>query len=142
CYSLEGVSSAALPFVSVIDKDTQFSERRKLSDFSGDIPAGKWVQLKIPLSSFKTASLYPVDPNGIREIVFSQGEADGVSHALIVDEIKIDGEETAATKAQSDSTRKPVTPQNLQAKGYERHIDLAWQAAGDPELQYFRVERS
>jgi len=142
CYSHEGISSSALPFVSVIDKDSQFSERRKLSDFSGDIPAGKWVQLKIPLSAFETASLYPLDPNGVREIVFSQGEADGGSHVLILDEIKIDSEETAATKAQSGSATKPAAPQNLQAKGNERHIDLTWQAAADPGLQYFRVERS
>jgi hypothetical protein len=35
-----------------------------------------------------------------------------------------------------------AAPRAVRAKGYERHIDLSWQRSADPELEYFRVERS
>ncbi len=136
CYSPEHIPAEALPLVSIIDTEFQFSAPLKLSSVSGDIPAAKWVQLKIPLASFRTASLYPLDPSRIKTLVFSQGEADASPHVLILDEIKIDGENStndAATLA---------APKDPQAKGYERHIDITWQSDSNDSLQYFRIERS
>jgi len=45
--------------VSLIDTRGQFSAKLDLSSFSGNLPAKKWVQLKIPLAAFHTASIYP-----------------------------------------------------------------------------------
>jgi len=142
CYSPERISSQALPLVSIIDSEFQFSASLKLSSVSGDIPAAKWVQLEIPLSSFRTASLYPLDPNRIRTLVFSQGEADASPHVLILDEIKIDKESSAQDSAQRNDSAGLLAPQNPKAKGYERHIDITWQSNSNDDLQYFRIERS
>lgn len=135
CYSPEGISASALPNLSIVDTEEQFSSQLKLADFAASIPAGKWTQIKVPLSAFRTASLFPVNPVQLRSIVFSQGEGDGLPHVLVIDDIRIDsGVPTSGVS--------PATPQNLEVKGYERHIDLSWQTPTDATLQYFRVDRA
>lgn len=141
CFSQEGISAAALPRISIIDTENQYSTPLKLSAVSGDIPAAKWTQLKIPLSAFRSGSLYPLDPSRIREIVFSQDKADSSPHTLILDEIKIDSETQDQDSSTPDASGLPA-PQHLGAKGYERHIDITWQPVSNAGLQYFRIERS
>jgi len=46
----------------------------------------------------------------LKSIVFSQDASDGVSHTLVIDEIRIDGSERAA------SGKAPVAPGNVRAK--------------------------
>lgn len=142
CYSSDGISAAALPRISIIDAEYQYSVPLKLSAISGDIPAAKWVRVKIPLASFRTGSLYPLDPTRVREIVFSQAEADSSPHVLILDEIKIDADGFAQDSAKSEAPSGLPAPQNPKAKGYERHIDITWQPVSNANLQYFRIERS
>jgi len=141
CYSPEGISAAALPRISIIDTENQYSVPLKLSQISSDLPAAKWVQFKIPLSTFRTGSLHMLDPTRVREIVFSQADADSSPHTLILDEIKIDTETSAQDFSKPDMPSL-LTPQNPQAKGYERHIDITWQPLSNANLQFFRIERS
>ncbi|HLZ13364.1 MAG TPA: glucoamylase family protein [Candidatus Acidoferrum sp.] len=137
CYAPDGLTAADLPRVSLIDSLGQFSAKLDLASVAKDIPAAKWVQVKIPLAAFPSASIYPVDPNALQSVVFSQGKADGKAHLLIVDELKIDFDDSAASAASI-----PSAPQILEAKGYERHIDVAWQPVPQPNLQYYRIDRS
>src|SRR5215467_10069102 len=135
CYSAQGLAASALPKLSIVDTDGQFSSQLKLSDFSVRVPAGKWTQIKVPLAEFRSASLFPLNPSALAAVIFSQGEPDATPHVLIVDDIRIDSNLPAKAAA-------PAPPRNLEVKGYERHVDLSWQAVADPNLQYFRVERS
>jgi len=137
CFAPDGLASGGLPLVSIIDTQGQFSSQLKLSDFTRDIPARKWTQIKIPLSAFRGASLFPLTANSLESIVFSQGAADATPHVLIVDEVKIDWD-SAGKKSEGAGK----APQNVEAKGYERHIDLSWEANSNPGLQYFLIERS
>lgn len=134
CYAPDGLVSSALPKLSITDTEEQFSSQLKLSDFSGDIPAGKWTQVEIPLSAFRTASLFAVNPRQLASVIFSQGEPDAKSHVLIIDDIRIDSDLSAKNALPA--------PRAVAAKGYERHIDLSWQATADPNLQYFRIDRA
>ena len=67
-------------------------------------------------------------------MVFVQGAADQKPHTLFVDDIRV---ENVANTAHA-----PATPGNVQAKGYERHIDIAWNAVDDPALAQYVIYRS
>ena len=45
------------------------------------MPAGKWMQVRIPLKDLQAASIYPFHPEELRNVIFHQGKADGVKHA-------------------------------------------------------------
>ena len=146
CYSGEGIAAVDLPLVRLEDVGRNFSGPLPLGEFAGDLPAGRWVQVKVPLSRFVTASIHDFSAQNLRIIVFSQNAADDAKHTLIIDEIRIDSAEAAASlppgaangndgRRLESSSSLPV-PRNLSAKGYERHIALHWQL-GDSASEGF-----
>src|SRR5712675_707014 len=130
------IAAKDLPFIRVLDNGRNFSAPLKLGLFSGAVPAGRWIQIKIPLARFSSASIEALEPHHLKSIVFSQDASDGVSHTLVIDEIRIDGAERAA------SEKALVTPGNVRAKGYERHVDLSWDPVGDSVVERYIVYRS
>ena len=95
CYSQQGIAAGDLPLVRLEDVARNFSAPLHLGEFVEELPAGKWVQIKIPLSRFTTASIHPFSAQNLRLIVFSQGAEDGAKHSLVIDEIRIDSAEAA-----------------------------------------------
>jgi hypothetical protein len=67
---IEGLQVAEFP--------ASFSEPIALGKYTGDLPAGRWVEVRIPLSDCRTASIYPFRPEYLRSISFHQGRADSV----------------------------------------------------------------
>jgi hypothetical protein len=138
CYSQEGIAAGDLPLVRLEDVGRNFSGPLPTGEFAGDLPAGHWVQVKIPLSRFVTASIHDFSAQNLRIIVFSQNAPDGAKHTLVIDEIRIDSAGAAASLPITAAPGNDVTllksnsafpaPSNLSAKGYERHIALHWQA--------------
>ncbi len=124
--SNEGLQVAEFP--------ASFSEPLDLGKYTGDVPAGHWIQVRIPLADCRTASIYPFNPQYMSSITFHQGRADDVRHTLIVDEIRVD----------DDATGSPAltAPANLRATGYDRHIELEWDAADSATLARYVVYRS
>jgi hypothetical protein len=55
-------------------------------------------------------------------MIFEQGAADSAAHSLFIDEVRIDNAPAAGDSRQSAQ----AAIKNLQAHGYERHIDLTW----------------
>jgi hypothetical protein len=144
CYSPEGISAADMPdFVlsteaeglQVAEFPASFTARESLGRFSGSIPAGTWVEVRIPMSALSTASVYPFRLEYFASVTFHQGHADSKRHTLIVDEIRV-GDDTAGSSATAP------TPTNLDAKGYERHVVLHWDAQETPSLARYVVYRS
>jgi exo beta-1,2-glucooligosaccharide sophorohydrolase (non-reducing end) len=136
CFAEKGIAAEDLPLIRLLDARGNFSAPLKLAAFSGVIPAGRWVQIQIPLSRFPSASIHPFEPHPLRSIVFSQGIADGAPHTLIVDEIKIDGPLADAPR------NPPAVPTNVRAKGYERHVDVSWDAVAGNSVERYIVYRS
>src|SRR5262249_25828475 len=68
------------------------------------------------------------------EIVFSQGVADGKPHTLYIDDIRIENH--------PDLDHAPKQPTNLEARGYERHVNLHWKGADDPTIAQYVIYRS
>lgn len=141
CFSPEGIAASELPVIRVLDTGRDFSAPLSLGLFAKDIPAGRWVQLKIPLSRLATASLHALDAHRLQSIVFAQGVADGVAHTLFIDEIEIDDEAHAASTADPDE-QKVSRPLGLTATSYERHIDLRWEPVPDGDVERYVIYRS
>ena len=141
CYSPETISAADLPSIQLEDEQHDFTAPVKLDGISGDVPAKRWVQVRLPLSEFVTASIHPFQPRSLHSVHFGQSAADGKPHTLIIDEIKID-DRSAATPVAPEVRSAPRVPQNVRAKGYDRHIDISWDAVADQDLQSYAIYRS
>ncbi len=141
CYSQESISAGDLPTLQLEDEEHDFTVPVKLETVSGDVPAKRWVQVRLPLSEFATASIHPFQPGLLHSLHFGQGNADDAPHTLIIDEIKID-ENAAAAPVAAEVRSPPAAPENVKAKGYDRHVDISWDAAEDSELQSYAIYRS
>lgn len=142
-FAPQPISAADLPRIvlsnmradmQVAEFPASFSEPLDLGKYTGDVPAGRWVQVRIPLSDCRTASIYPFTPKYVQKITFHQGRADDVRHTLIVDEIRI-------ADAASGSTTLHA-PSNVRAEGYDRHVEIEWDANESPTLARFVIYRS
>src|SRR5262249_24895694 len=78
CYSRQAIAAADLPQIvlsnnreglQVAEFPGSFTEPVSLGKFSGDLPAGRWVQVKVPLSEFRTASIYPFHPAQLQNVI-------------------------------------------------------------------------
>ena len=138
CYSPEAIPAADLPLIQLEDESHDFTVPVKLGNSS--LPAKHWTQFKLPLSAFATASVYDFDPHRLHGVYFSQGSADDVPRTLFIDEIKID--DSSAASLSADEATRPAAPKTVRAKGYDRHIDVSWDAVSDENLQGYIVYRS
>ena len=141
CYSEEEISAAALPVIRLQDSSRNFSAPLKLGHFVKQIPAHGWIQVAIPLREFKTDSIHPFHSNDTAKIIFSQNSADEKDHSLIIDEIKIDDSSTASNAELKPDSALPV-PQNVEAKAYERHIDIKWNPVESSSVQRYLIYRA
>ena len=141
CFSEDGIIAKNLPLIQLSDSNRQFSKPLKLEDFAKDLPRRQWVQVRIPLREFESGSLHPFEQAKIDTVVFVQSVPDSTEHTLILDEIKIDDAADAMTAASGGATEMSA-PQNVNAEGYERHIDVRWDAVSAPGLQRYIIYRS
>jgi len=141
CYSPEAIPAADLPFIQLEDEQHDFTAPLKLDGIAGDMPAKHWVQIRLPLNEFETASIHPFQPRALHSVHFGQSEADNAPHTLIIDEIKIDDKSIASPVA-PEVRSVPRAPQNVRAKGYDRHIDISWDSSETEDLQSYAIYRS
>lgn len=135
CFSREPIPAVHLPRIQLRDTENNFTAPLNLERLTEAVPAGRWVQVKLPLRLFTTASLNPFDPRKLQTIFFLQGTADGAEHTLIIDEVKLDF-------ADSRDKTPPAAPKKLRARGYDRHIELSWQPGAEDHLQRYVIYRS
>jgi len=67
--------------------------------------------------------------------VFIQGAADGAAHTLLLDDIRIE-------KAADQKAAAPAAPKGLEAKGWERHVELWWEPVADEHVASYVIYRS
>jgi exo beta-1,2-glucooligosaccharide sophorohydrolase (non-reducing end) len=138
CYTPEPIAAVDLPVLQLLDSNHNFTAPVKMSNFISDLPVRRWTQVKIPLTKFVSASIRPFEVIRLHSVYFSQGTADDKPHTLILDEIKVDTE--SATQGGIEAVIS--VPTNVQAKGYERHVDISWQSPANEDVQHFVVYRS
>ncbi len=134
--SPQGLSASLLPTISMEGgPGSTKSKKYRLRDFANDLPAGGWVEIKVPLSTFFQ------DPNQtnilftqVKAIILGQDTTDAATHTLYIDEVR-------TFRAESPiSLPQPVS--GLSATGYERHIDLQWSLSTNPLTAGYRIYRS
>jgi exo beta-1,2-glucooligosaccharide sophorohydrolase (non-reducing end) len=148
CYAPEAIAGADLPVLTlantrgglqVAEFPGSFSKAMPLGKFLKMAPAGRWAQVHIPLAEFQSASIYPFQPRFFQNMIFHQGKADGARHTLIVDEIRIENE---AAMTGAPVARPLPAPQNVRAKGYDRHVEVRWDPAEGSSVARYIIYRS
>jgi hypothetical protein len=142
-YVPEAIAAADMPQVvlstsseglQVAEFPASFSRPIDLGKYTGAVPAARWVEVRIPLADIQSASIYTFRPEYLQSLTFSQGTADNLRHTLIVDEIRVADEPAPrATLA---------APTDLHAGGYDRHIELEWNADDSANLGRYVIYRS
>jgi hypothetical protein len=141
CYTPQEIPPADLPLLQLLDAENNFTAPLRLADFTGDLPAGKWVQVRIPLTRFVTLSYRPFNAGRLHSIYFMQSAVDEATRTLFVDEIKIDNAAEQPPDAATESTSLPA-PLNIRAKGYERHVDVSWDPVASADVVSYVIYRS
>jgi len=113
-YSAEAIPAASLPDLRLHDTKRGFSIRLHVGEFSGNIPAKKWVRVNIPLARGAAESVTSFDPHRLAALSFEQAAADSRPHALFLDEVRI-GNLSHSSAAAKFSL---AAPKNLQAHAY------------------------
>lgn len=97
-----------------------------------DLRVGQWTQVQIPLEVFDK-KLAGRTSHEMNKVVFSQGGSSAMTHTLYIDEVKLIHR----------ADHQPVSPPaRLAALGYDRHVDLTWEAITDPAVQYVQIYRA
>jgi hypothetical protein len=142
-YAPEAVSAADLPEIvlsnareglQIAQFPGSFTVPEPLGKFAGDIPVKRWTEIRIPMDSLKTASIYPFRPQDLQSVVFHQSHADNLAHTLLIDDVSVIDAAAPATSLQP--------PASVEAESFERHVTLHWQAPEQRNLARFVVYRS
>lgn len=145
CFAPQAIAAADLPSIvlstareglQVATFPASFTEPLRLGQITGDVPARRWIRVRIPFTEFRTASIYEFRPERLENVIFHQGRADGVEHTLIIDELRIDPDPPQDAKAALP------TVENVRAIAYERHVDLSWTPIHDASLGRYVIYRS
>jgi len=143
CFAPQPIAAADLPSIvlstsreglQVAEFPASFTEPLPMGKVVGDVPTRRWIQVRIPLNEFHSASIYEFRPLDLQNVVFHQGRADGTQHTLILDEFRIDDDSHAGSPL-------PI-PQNVHATGYDRHVEVSWNPITDPALARYVIYRS
>ncbi|NCU37269.1 T9SS type A sorting domain-containing protein, partial [Candidatus Falkowbacteria bacterium] len=118
-----------LPAIFMEDANNQQTVKIAISEYAAAMPANEWKRITIPMAPFFASS--GVNFEAIKTIGFAQLSADGQSHTLFVDDMRI---------FKGDGTSPPVAaPQGLAAKGYDSHAYLTWQPNTESNLNGYEI---
>jgi exo beta-1,2-glucooligosaccharide sophorohydrolase (non-reducing end) len=142
-YAPQAISAVDLPKLvlstspeglQVAEFPASFSSPIALGKYTGNVPAGRWIEVRIPFADLATSSIYPFNPKYLQSITFHQDRSDNVRHTLIIDEIRV-------ADPHASTTALPA-PTNLRATGYDRHVELEWGPDEPAGLARFVIYRA
>ena len=140
CFADSEISAANSPLIYLKDSTKTGTPAIRLVDSPNRIPAGKWVQVTLPLAAFHGPLYNDTDesrfnPRDLMSVSFMQGLDDNQEHTLYLDDFQIrDG-------APGDATAPPA-PGTVVVHGGERHFDVSWQPSDAADLLAYRIYRS
>ncbi len=132
CYAEDEIPASCLPMIGFYIQGGPRSLPMQLTGIASDLPAKRWIRVKIPLQAFPNSTT-GFDFSRIEKIVFTQGIDDGAPRAIYIDELKL-------TAASQDGASQP--PGEVVAVAYDRHVDLSWPEVSDPAVEYYQIYRS
>jgi len=134
-YTKDAMQAADLPRIALRSINNGHTATIPMGDFAHNLEPNKWTRIGIPLAKFTKTSLYPFDHHHLIAIMLAQGASDGKPHRLFIDDVRI--EDSASARQ-----HPPAMPTLVEAKGYERHVDLKWESPADPTVAQFVIYRS
>jgi hypothetical protein len=132
-YSVEGITSENLPLIFMEDITNAKTTKHDFSDWCGDLPAGQWVKVTIPMTLFLNAG-DPVDFTKIKTIGFAQHTSDGIEHTLFIDNMRVYTGNGASLPASR--------PGGVSALGYDSHIEVSWKLNPEASVSGYALQRS
>ncbi|WP_242918600.1 glucoamylase family protein [Pontibacter liquoris] len=119
-----------LPAIAIGMREAKkLSEAVSLQPYISKYKTGEWLRVEVPLSAFKGLSFGK--PDEVDVVAYQQQSDDGKHHELYLDQLEL--------QPQHPETSIKAIPKLLQAKGYEKHVDLAWEKISDPAVRYVQV---
>ncbi|MCB1150184.1 T9SS type A sorting domain-containing protein [bacterium] len=91
-YTDVATAAADLPCIYLEDLSNVRSPKQALSGLTGDVPAGVWHRIALPLQVF-IDDAGTTDMTRIKTIFFGQQDADGVAHQWFMDDVRMTGVE-------------------------------------------------
>ena len=135
--SASALPASQLPGLRLQDSTGTPSFAVDLADLSPDLPTGRWVQVRVPLSVFRTPAGTGFDAARFTTLTFVQGRPDTTARTLAIDEIRVDGDTATA-----GVTGPIAAPAGLRARGSARHVDLTWTPVPDSRVERYVIYRS
>jgi exo beta-1,2-glucooligosaccharide sophorohydrolase (non-reducing end) len=132
-YSVEGLVSDNLPLIFMEDVNNTKTTKHLFSSWCGNLPAGIWIRVTLPMSLFLDAG-DPVDFTKIKTIGFAQNAADGVQHTLFIDNMR-----AFAGNGSSPAASKPA---GLSVEGFDSHFELRWNRNPEDFVTGYALQRS
>ena len=124
------------PSLTLNDEDHNFSAPLSLAPYLSGLHPGTWTRVLVPLRAFRNYGIRVINPERVVAVVFSQGAADGREHTLLIDDISIEDSRLLAARAAL------LAVAGVTATGYERHIEVAWQALASAAVRHYVIYRS
>jgi hypothetical protein len=138
-YSEEPLEAGASPGLVLTDGGANSTPTIRLLQDIPVLPARTWTKIQIPFDAITdlvaSTDDRKADLRHLAGVMIVQSLDDGRPHTLYIDDIRIDD-------AASAPRGPAVAPAGLVAKGYDRHIDLSWQADHEPGVESYRIYRS
>jgi hypothetical protein len=130
-WGASAVAASELPMIFLEDQGNVRTPRQALSQFCAGVPADAWTRVSVPLSVFRQ-NPGSADLTKINKVFFGQNPAvaSGVTRTLALDEIRIVSADGAPPAAPQTATRS-----------FERHAEVRWDAAADPDAESMRIEK-
>jgi hypothetical protein len=139
CLSDTGLTADQAPRIHLEDADANGTFTIGLLSGLGAVPAGKWVQVRLPISNFRAIYRSTDDDKfelrHLAGVVFEQGLDDGRRHTLYIDDVQIGWEKTPPQPA-------PPAPSGLEVTAGERHFDLKWEGDTTGSVLRYNIYRS
>ncbi len=136
-YTRAAIPAGALPLIGIEDAQGLRREVRIADYYTDGLAAGQWTRVTVPIGQLAMTLQdgRTFDPHRAATVFFEQWLDDGAPHTLYIDEIAI-------TSGDPRDSTPPPAPHALRARGFERHIELAWEPVQAPDLRGYRIERS
>ena len=139
CLSETGLTPDEAPRMHLEDADGGATFTINMLAGRGPLPAGEWVQVRLPLKAFH-GIFRSTDENSfllqrLEKIVFAQGLDDGKAHTLYIDDVQVGWEHGIEAPA-------PPPPASLTVSAGERHLDLVWPANEKGDVLRYVIYRS
>lgn len=129
-----GIRDSVLPALQVEDLDNRKSEPVSLSPYVDTVRANQWNLIRVPVYIFEQNS-GSADLARIKTVWFRQGVADGSSHTLFIDNVRM-------YEGARYFEGQPERVSNLSVRQYERHVTLTWDESPSDDVEWYRVYRS